>query len=57
MIKIKAIILAFLSAVVLISDLIITPYRITYANAPILAFLGILFVSYLNAKMSESEFA
>jgi SAM-dependent methyltransferase len=55
MLKVKALILFLVGIVVLISDLIITPNEITYADRPILAFLGILFVSYIDLKVAKAK--
>ena len=55
MLRIKVTIFFIISCVIIISDLIITPYRLTYAFRPILAFVGIIFVSYLDIKMAESS--
>lgn len=51
MLKVKALIFLILSGLILISDLIITPFSITYTHKPVLAFLGILYVTYFNQRM------
>jgi ubiquinone/menaquinone biosynthesis C-methylase UbiE len=54
MIKIKGIIFLFITVIILISDLIITPYEITYAYKPFSVFLGILALTYLDAKAADA---
>lgn len=55
MLRIKLTIFFVLSVILILSDLIITPYEITYATRPIMAFLGIIFVSYLDLKMADAK--
>ncbi len=54
MLKIKGLILLFLSGILLLADLVITPYKITFAQKPVAALLGIFLVSYLDTQMAKA---
>ncbi len=55
MLKVKITMLLFISAVIFISDLIITPLKITYAFRPLLFFSGVILVSCIDQIISKAD--